>query len=44
MKVAGGNPKYTEFRDVGHDIGKMVIETPGLFDWLFAQRRNDPAK
>jgi Putative esterase len=41
MKAAGGHPRYTEFPDTGHDIGRLVIETPGLFDWLFAQRRSE---
>ncbi|HMJ67419.1 MAG TPA: dienelactone hydrolase family protein [Cyclobacteriaceae bacterium] len=41
LRAAGGNPKYTEFPDAGHDIGRSVCETPGLLDWLFAQRRGD---
>jgi hypothetical protein len=39
LRSAGGQPQYTEFPDAGHNIGKMVSETPGLLDWLFAQRR-----
>ena len=39
IKKAGGLPKYTEFPDADHNIWDLVEETPGLFDWLFAQRR-----
>ncbi|CAN5283023.1 hypothetical protein BH09BAC6_BH09BAC6_06600 [soil metagenome] len=40
MKKAGGNPRYTEYPDKGHNIWENVSITPGLFDWLFAQKRN----
>ena len=39
IKKAGGKPIYTEFPGKAHDISKEVIATPGLLDWLFAQRR-----
>jgi len=39
MKKAGGHPKYTEFPDEGHNIWNQVSKTPGLWDWLFAQKR-----
>jgi predicted peptidase len=39
IKNAGGNPRYTEYPDKAHDISKEVIDTPGLLDWLFAQKR-----
>ena len=39
MKEAGGNPKYTEFPDAGHNIWGQVVATPGLMDWLFAQKQ-----
>ena len=39
IKKAGGKPRYTEFPGSGHDIAKQVNQTPGLLDWLFAQRR-----
>jgi hypothetical protein len=42
MRKAGGNPKYTEFPDAGHNIWGQVAGTPGLLDWLFAQRRDSP--
>jgi predicted peptidase len=40
MKLAGGNPKYTEFPDGGHNIWNQVAGTPGLLEWLFTQRRD----
>lgn len=40
MKEAGGNPKYTEFSNTGHNIGEKVKATSGVFDWLFAQKRD----
>ena len=40
FKAAGGNPKYTEYPDQGHNIWESVKATPGLLDWLFAQHRN----
>jgi predicted peptidase len=39
IKKAGGNPRYTEYPETGHNIGYLVINTPGLLDWLFAQER-----
>jgi pimeloyl-ACP methyl ester carboxylesterase len=39
MKKAGGNPKYTEFPDAGHNIWNQVSATDGLMDWIFAQKR-----
>jgi len=39
IKSAGGNPKYTEYPDEGHNIWDKVTTTPGLLDWLFAQHR-----
>jgi uncharacterized membrane protein len=41
MRAAGGNPKYSEFRSVGHNVWPEVQHTPGVLDWLFAQRRKD---
>ena len=40
IKKAGGNPQYTEFPEAGHIISTQVRETPGLLDWLFAQKRD----
>ncbi|HEX8024505.1 hypothetical protein [Mucilaginibacter sp.] len=39
MKKAGLQPKYTEFAGEGHNIWYQVSITPGLWDWLFAQKR-----
>ncbi|MBT1700185.1 dienelactone hydrolase family protein [Fulvivirgaceae bacterium PWU4] len=39
MRDAGGNPKYTEFPGEGHNIWESVIQTPGVLDWLFEQKR-----
>lgn len=40
IKKAGGNPRYSEFEDVGHNVWPAISETPGVLDWLFAQKRN----
>nr|WP_068891136.1 dienelactone hydrolase family protein [Pedobacter panaciterrae] len=37
IKEAGGNPKYTEYPNEGHSF--YYQDTPGLWDWLFAQRK-----
>jgi predicted peptidase len=39
LKQHGGEPRYTEFADAGHDITDHVFATPGLAQWLFAQQR-----
>jgi predicted peptidase len=39
IKKAGGHPEYTEFPDEAHNIWDRVSKTPGLWDWLFAQKR-----
>lgn len=36
---AGGTPKYTEYPAEGHNIWNKVRDTPGLWDWLFEQKR-----
>lgn len=41
IRKAGGNPRYTEFPDEGHNIGYQAETMPGLWDWLFAQQKND---
>lgn len=40
IRKAGGNPRYTEFAGVGHNVWPEVSKTPGLLDWLFAQKRD----
>ena len=39
IRKAGGNPRYTEFAGAGHSVSRQVWATPGLLDWLFAQKR-----
>lgn len=40
IKKAGGTPRYSEFPKAGHGIWDEVEGTPGVMDWLFAQKRN----
>lgn len=40
IKKAGGTPRYSEFPEAGHGIWDEVEGTPGVMDWLFAQKRN----
>lgn len=39
LKKAGGNPKYTEYPDAGHDSWTATYKDRELFAWLFAQKR-----
>lgn len=39
VRLAGGDPKYTEYPGVGHDSWTPAYNEPELFEWLFAQRR-----
>jgi pimeloyl-ACP methyl ester carboxylesterase len=39
IKHAGGDPRYTEYPDEGHNIGDKVKATPDLLPWLFGQKR-----
>ena len=39
LKAAGGNPKYTEYKGVGHDSWMQTYANPELYDWLFAQQK-----
>jgi predicted peptidase len=39
IKKAGGDPRYTEFAGVGHNVWPEISETPGVLDWLFSQKR-----
>lgn len=40
IRAVGGEPKYTELADVGHDCWTPAYEPAfGLLDWMFAQRR-----
>lgn len=39
IRQNGGDPKYTEFPDLAHDIGNAVLHTEGVWDWMFAQQK-----
>jgi predicted peptidase len=38
MRSAGGNPRYTEYKGIGHEIWETVFKEPELEEWIFAQR------
>jgi predicted peptidase len=40
LKKAGGHPKYTEYRGVGHNCWDSAYQDSDMFAWLFAQKRN----
>lgn len=38
MRKLGGDPKYTEYQDRGHEVwDNGAAHEPALFDWLFSQ-------
>jgi len=39
MRKAGADPRYSEFEGAGHIIKDQITRTPGVFEWLFAQRK-----
>lgn len=39
LKKHGGKPNYTEYPGMGHSIIAKAYQQPGLFDWLFLQRK-----
>lgn len=39
IKNAGGNPKYTEYRNTGHGSWINAFSEPGFFKWLFSNQR-----
>ena len=39
IQQAGAHPRYTEFPDVGHYLDPSLDATPGILDWLFANKR-----
>lgn len=39
LKKAGGQPRYTEYPNVGHDSWVRAYRDPEMLAWLFAQRR-----
>jgi predicted peptidase len=40
IKKAGGNPKYTEYKGVGHNSWINAFAEPDIVTWLFAQSRS----
>jgi predicted peptidase len=39
IKKAGGKPKYTEYKGVGHNSWTRAYNDPALMKWLFKQKR-----
>ncbi|PYS40816.1 MAG: phospholipase [Acidobacteria bacterium] len=39
IRQAGGDPRYTEYRGVGHDVWFRAFQEPGLVEWLFSQHK-----
>lgn len=39
LRQAGGQPLYTEYPDVGHNVFMWVYTEPALIEWLFARHR-----
>ena len=42
LRALGSPVKYTELAGVGHDAWERAYAEPGLFQWLFAQKRATP--
>ena len=38
-RQAGGDPLYTEYPGIGHDVSAWAYTEPALPEWLFAQRK-----
>ena len=43
IEKAGGHPKFTVFKGQGHGIWPLAYNEPGLYDWLFSQKRSHPS-
>jgi hypothetical protein len=41
IKIAGGNPKYTEYAKVGHDSWVKAYKEVSLLEWLFKQKKEE---
>jgi hypothetical protein len=39
LKKVGGNVKYSEYQEVGHDSWKPAFREPDFLKWLFGQIR-----
>jgi predicted peptidase len=44
IKEHGGNPRYTEYRGLGHNSWSKAYKEKGLLEWIFAQRLHNLAK
>jgi len=44
LRRLGGCPIYTEYAWPGHGIFGVAYDTPGLVDWVMAQRRGTPVQ
>lgn len=44
IRQAGGNPKYTEYKGVGHSVWHQAFAEPELLNWIFAQKRSEKKK
>ncbi len=40
LKKAGGQPRYTEYKGVGHNSWVRAFKEPDFLSWIFAQRRS----
>lgn len=41
IRKTGGEPRYTEYADVGHNSWERAFQEPELLDWMFAQKSVD---
>ncbi len=41
IKKAGGNPKYTEYKGIGHAVWVPAFAETELVTWTFSQKRNN---
>jgi len=41
IRKAGGTPRYSEYRDVGHNSWERAFNEPDLLEWVFAQRTRE---
>jgi predicted peptidase len=39
IRKAGGNPRYTEYKGVGHEVWFKAFQEKELVEWLFAQHK-----
>lgn len=39
IRAAGGEPRYTEYKGVGHGTAKLMYQDPEVIAWMLEQRR-----